>query len=226
MKVLLRVLLLSIGTGVTACGTTRDSILFAGKKPQTVRLIESTTARPIANAEIRLRPDSMIGCEKAQCAADGSMWKARTDRTGHVVIPKRFIDMQATVELDPYMDDLLDNATLEKSGEWVLELTRKDSSGATPYAAKIFDEKTREPFVNERIMLEFTDVQGARHNVLLTTNSFGYVFIQPQIAAMGRHTTLKMPHYWVEFINFADPHRNFYLKRYTGTNDHDRELYP
>lgn len=210
-------------TLASACGTTRDSILFAGKDSSTVRLVESSNARPIVHTEIRLRPDSGVGCEQARCAPDGSMWRGRSDAAGRVVIPKQIIKMLATTEVDAYMDDLLDNATLEKNGNWILELTPKDSSGSAPYPLKLFDEKTREPFVNQRVTMEFSDMHDTKHTVPLTTNSFGYVFIQPQIVSIGKHVSLKIPHYHIEFVRFADAHRNVYFDHLTGKWDRDQD---
>jgi hypothetical protein len=215
--------LASLATIAAACGTTRDSILFAGKDSSAVRLVSASNARPIANTEVRLRPDSGVGCEQARCAPDGSMWRGRSDAAGRVVIPKRIIGMLATAEVDAYMDDLLDNATLEKNGDWILEMTPRDSSGSAPLALKLFDEKTREPFVNQRVTLEFTDPQGATHNVMLTTNAFGYVFIQPQIPLIGKHASLKIPHYHIEFVRFPDAHHNFYFDHLSGKWDQDRD---
>jgi hypothetical protein len=206
----------------SACGTTRDSILFAGRDSSAVRLVASTNARPIANADVRLRPDSGVGCEQARCAPDGSMWRGRSDASGRVVIPKQIIGMLATAEVDGYMDDLLDNATLEKNGDWILELTSKDSSGDASLPLKLFDAKSREPFVNQRVTLEFTDMYGAKHTLPLTTNPFGYVFVQPQIAAIGKHVSLKIPHYHVEFVFLHDAHRNLYFDRIDTKFDFDR----
>jgi hypothetical protein len=206
----------------SACGTTRDSILFAGKESSTVRLVTSSNDRPIANTELRLRPDPGVGCARARCVPDGSRRRGRSDAFGRVVIPKQIIGMLATVEADGYMDDLLDNATLERNGDWVLELTSKDSSGSAPFALKLFDEKTREPFVNQRVTLEFSDMHDAKHTVSLTTNAYGYVFIQPQIAAMGRHASLKIPHFHLEFVFFADAHRNLYFDRIGTKFDFDQ----
>jgi hypothetical protein len=132
--------------------------------------------------------------------------------------------MLATTEIDAYTDDLLDNATLEKNGDWILELTPRDSSGSAPLALKLFDEKTREPFVNQRVTLEFSDMHEAKHNVMLTTNAFGYVFIQPQIPLMGKHASLKIPHYSIQFVHFADAHHNFYFSHLSGKWDRDRDL--
>ena len=215
--------LATAATIASACGTTRDSILFAGKESSAVRLVASSNARPIANTEVRLRPDSGVGCEKARCAPDGSMWRGRSDASGRVVIPKQIIGMLATAEVNAYVDDLLDNATLEKNGEWILELTPKDSSGSAPFPLKLFDESTREPFVNQRVTLEFSDMHDTKHNVSLTTNSFGYVFIQPQIAAIGKHASLKIPHYDIEFVHFADAHRNVYFDRASTKWDRDQD---
>jgi len=207
----------------SACGTTRDSILFAGKDSLTVRLVASSTARPVANTDVRLRPEAAIGCVKARCAPDGSMWRGRSDVAGRVVIPKRIIDMMGTTEVDAYADDLLDNATLEKNGEWILEMTPKDSSGSAPFPLKLFDEKSREPFVNQRATLEFSDMHDARHSVPLTTNAFGYVFIQPQIATIGKHAWVKISHYEIEFVDFTDAHRDLYFSRLRSKWDHDRD---
>jgi hypothetical protein len=215
--------LASAATIASACGTTRDSILFAGKDSSTVRLVASSNARPIANTEVRLRPDSGVGCERARCAADGSMWRGRSDAAGRVVIPKPIIGMLATAEVEAYADDLLDNATLEKNGDWILELTPKDSSGSAPFALKLFDEKTREPFVNQRVTLEFSDMHDTKHNVALTTNAFGYVFIQPQIGAIGKHASLKIPHYNIQFVHFADAHRNLYFDHPSNKWDRDQD---
>jgi hypothetical protein len=133
--------------------------------------------------------------------------------------------MRPTTEVDSYMDDLLDNATLEKNGEWVLELTPGDSTGAGPFALKLFNETdSREPFVNHRVALEFSDMHDTKHTVVLTTNALGYIFIQPQIAAIGKHASLKIPHFDLEFIRFDDAHRNVYFDRTSGKWDHDQEL--
>ena len=208
-----------------ACGTTRDSILFAREESSTVRLVASSDARPIANTDVRLRPDSGIGCAQARCASDGSMWRGHSDATGRVVIPREIVGMLATTEVDGYMDDLLDNATLEKNGQWVLELTPRDSTGDGPFALKLFDEtNSRAPFVNKRVALQFSDTYGAEHTVVLTTNQLGYIFIQPQIAAIGKHASLKIPHFDLQFIRFGDAHRNVYFDRTSGKWDHDREL--
>jgi hypothetical protein len=216
--------LIMLATAVTiagACGTTRDSILFAGEDSSTVQLVASSNARPIANTDVRLRPDSGVGCEKTRCAPDGSMWRGRSDASGRVVIPKRIIGMLATAEVDAYVDDLLDNATREKNGDWILELTPKDSTGSAPFSLKLFDEKTREPFVNQRVTLEFSDMHDTKHTVPLTTNAFGYVFIQPQIAAIGKHASLKIPHYDIQFVHFADAYRNVYFDHLDAKFDFD-----
>jgi len=142
-----------------------------------------------------------------------------------VAIPRKIVGMLATTEIDGYMDDLLDNATLEKNGEWVLELTPRDATGDGPFALKLFDEtNSREPFVNKRVALEFSDMYDAKHTVVLTTNQLGYIFIQPQIAAIGKHASLKIPHFDLQFIRFGDAHRNVYFDRTSGKWDHDREL--
>jgi hypothetical protein len=223
MKFALRLFVLASATTMSsACGTTRDSIVFAGTESSTVRLLESTTARPITNVEMRLRIYFEINCKKEPCAPDSTIWKGRADTAGRVVIPKRVIHMQPTAAVDTYQDDLLDNATLGKNGQWVLELTPRDSSGSEPISLKLFDQKSKEPFVNQRVTLTFSDTHGGKHDVALTTSSFGYIFVQPQIAAIGKHVSLKIPHYNVQFVFFSMPQHNIFFDRISGRFDYDR----
>lgn len=206
-KVLVVLIALSI---CTAC-VEHESIQFARDSSSTVRLVDAHTGRPISNTEIKLRPDARYGCQNSPCAADGTVWTGRSDGAGRIVVPKDAAQTMAVAESQLYMPDLLDNATHMTSGEWSLELLARDSAGESAHPLKLIDLSSKQPMVNTRVSLEFSDPHGASHALALTTNVLGYVFVPAQIAAIGKHIWLKTHGYAFESINFAELHHNVYL---------------
>ncbi|MBK5188879.1 MAG: hypothetical protein JJD97_11595, partial [Gemmatimonadaceae bacterium] len=104
------------------CGTSRDSIDFAGGSSQRLRLLDAHTGQPIPNLEVRLLGEHRSGCAKNPCPIDSVTWAGRSDSDGRIQIPKSAIRFQATAATDAYQADLLDNATHVSGSDWDLEL--------------------------------------------------------------------------------------------------------
>jgi hypothetical protein len=217
LRILATAVAISASTG---CGTSRDSILFAGDSSHRIRLLDAHTGQPISNLEIRLLSEHGSGCSKAPCRIDSVTWTGRSDADGRIEIPKSAIGAQATAATDSHEPDLLDNATHEGGGDWVLELTARDSSGDDPYPLKLLNEESRKPLASTPVSLKFADTHNGEHEVALTTNALGYVFIPSQIAAMGRHGSVKVKHYDLAFIDFGARH-NIYIRPTSGKFDFD-----
>jgi hypothetical protein len=217
LRILTAAVAISASTG---CGTSHDSILFAGDSSHRIRLLDAHTGQPISNLEVRLLSERVSGCSKAPCPIDSVTWTGRSDADGRIELPKSAIGAQATAATDSHEADLLDNATHEGGSEWVLELTAKDSSGDDPYPLKLLDEESRKPLASTPVSLKFTDTHNGEHEVALITNALGYVFIPSQIAAMGKHSFVKVKHYNVAFIDFGAQH-NIYIRPIAAKFDFD-----
>ena len=204
---------LSICTGCVE----HESIQFSRDSSSTVRLLDAHTGQSIPNAEIKLRPDARYGCQSSPCAADGTVWTGRSDGEGRIVIPKDAAQTMALAESPGYAPDLLDNATHTKSGEWNLELLARDSAGESSHPLKLIDVSSKRPMANTGVIIEFSDPQGASHELALTSNVLGYVFVPDQIAAIGKHIWLKIHGYGFQSINFAESHHNIYLNPRNST---------
>jgi hypothetical protein len=119
--------------------------------------------------------------------------------------------MSVIVETNAYAPDLLDNATKREDGGWDLELTAKEPSGNGAYPLKLFDGDSKKPLVNMPVTLEFTDPHGVSHTVALVTNALGYVFVSNQIAAIGKHSRIRVHYYHLQFVDFGGTHHNLYF---------------
>jgi hypothetical protein len=190
-----------------------DSIVFSDDPWETVRVLDASSGRPISNLDIRIHPANTVVCERAPCSPDSTSWRARSDTSGRTAIPRRAIAVGVIAETDAYAPDLLDNATKRESGGWDLELTAKGPSGNDPHPLKLFDGDSKKPLVSTPVTLEFTDPHGVSHTVALVTNALGYVFISNQIAAIGKHSRIRVPYYHLQFVDFADTHHNLYFPR-------------
>ena len=216
VKFALKLLIAASAISVSSACTEHESILFADGDSATVRILDAVSGRPIPDIDIRLRSGTAIGCEKAPCPSDGTDWKGRSDAAGRIVVPKRAVETNAIAETDAYAADLLDNATHREGGEWELELMSRDSSGNDLHPLKLLDSDSKKPLAGMPVSLEFRDPHNGTHNVALVTNALGDVFIPSQIAAMGKHSSIKMRGYHLEFIDFANPHHNIYFQPRTN----------
>lgn len=203
----------------TGCGTSRDSILFARGSPYRIRLLDAYTGHPISNLAIKLLAQRAVVCSAAHCPVDSLTWTGRSDADGRIELPKSAIGFNATAAADAYEADLLDNATHAGGSEWVLELTASDSAASDPYPIKLFDDESAKPLTNTPGKFTFTH-QG-EHQIAFTTNALGYLFIPAQIAAIGKHSFVKVQHFDVGFVDFGDRH-NIYIRATPGKFDHDR----
>jgi hypothetical protein len=213
LKAALKLLITASAIAITTGCKLNDSIVFSDDPWETVRVLDASSGRPISNLEIRIHPVSAVACEQAPCSPDSTSWKAHSDSSGRTAIPRRAIAMSVIVETSAYASDLLDNATKREHGGWDLELTAKEPSGNGPYPLKLFDADSKKPLVNSPLSLEFTDPHGAAHTVALVTNALGYVFVSNQIAAIGKHSRIRVPYYHLQFVDFARTHHNLYFSR-------------
>jgi hypothetical protein len=181
-----------------------------------VRLLDASSGRVLPNVDVTLRSGSAIGCVQAPCPPGSADWAGRADSAGRIIIPKRANQPGEIVVSDAYVPDLLDNATKRERDGWDLELTLKDSSGNDPYPLKLFDGSSKKPLVNKPVRLEFTDPHGVAHNVDLVTNALGYIFVSYQIAAIGKHSLIRVHRYDLHFVRFADTHHNLYFSPRTN----------
>lgn len=216
VKSALKLLIAASAISVSSACKAHESIVFAGAPSETVRLLDASSGRPIPDINIRLHSGNAIVCDKAPCPPDSADWKGSSDPAGRVIIPKGAIEMSAIAETDAYAPDLLDNATQRESGGWDLELTSKDSSGNDPHPLKLFDADSKKPLVGMPVRLEFNDPHGVTHTVDLVTNALGYVFVPFQIAAVGKHSLIRVHRYSLQFVEFRETHHNIYFSPRTS----------
>ena len=212
MDFALRMLTAAVAISVlTGCGTSRDSILFAGGSPFHIRLLDSHTGQPLSSHEIRLLSVIPRLCGKSSCPVDTSVtWTGHSDSNGHFDLPKSAIAFGATASADSFELDLLDNATHEGGSDWVLELTANGIQGFDEYPIKLFDEKTGKPLAGESGTFVFTDRMNATHQRDIKTNSLGYAFIPAEVARTATHSYVKVKHYHLELVDYGARH-NFYM---------------
>jgi hypothetical protein len=201
--------LMLIGTIVsTACGESSGqgapSILDVKADAVRVRLLDASTGRPIANADVKLRSDNGVRCIQPPCPTNVRQWTGRTDAAGGVIVPTRILQPVTTINASRYEGDLISDSEPGDSGRWEAELFARDTTGSSARPIKLIDSRSHKAISNLPVRVEFRTDGGRRESFRAMTNPRGYVFVPFEIVARaGEQIWVVIPGYRRTHLDFA-----------------------
>ena len=179
-----------------------ESILKAPGDSVQLQLLDASTARPLANADVELWSDNGIRCIKAPCPTDGKQWKGSSDAKGRVTIPKSALNTTANIRSGAYTGDLVGDATSDAKGGWSIEMLSEDCAELCPHPIKLLDARTHAPIANKPVLIEIRSATA--HDVAsVTSNALGYVLVPFAIVAKGSESS------WVVVEGYRDAKIDF-----------------
>jgi hypothetical protein len=177
-----------------------------------VTLLDATTARPLARAEMELYSDNGIRCIKAPCPTDGKNWKGTTDASGVLTFPRSYLNVTANLKSATYNGDLVADATPDANGGWTMELFPEETGDPGPHPLKLIDARSHKVVANATVRIEIRGASGRRDSVSATSNALGYVFVPFAVVAKGADSSwLVAPGYKEAHIDYAWMRRKMYL---------------
>jgi hypothetical protein len=166
---------------VMAGGRLRFNASGPGSEVEKVTLLDAFTARAIASADVLVASDNGIRCEIAPCPTERVEWRGRTDTSGRVLLPTRFVTEMTVVGTPAHQTRSIDDATKGADGALALELIPRElpsdgvlGLGLTPL--KLVDAQSGAAVANEMVHVAAEGTVG----LVLTSNALGYVFIDAE----------------------------------------------
>ncbi len=104
-------------------------ILRAGGQTVRVRLVDGSSARPLANAAVEIWSDNGIRCFRAPCPTNGTRWQGHADAAGVVVIPRAVLQASTSITTPGYEGDLVQDARQQRDNTWKMPMKRTGAAG-------------------------------------------------------------------------------------------------
>jgi hypothetical protein len=163
---------------VMAGGRLRFTAAGPGNDVKKVTLLDAFTARAVAAADVLVSSDNGIRCISAPCPTDPVEWRGRTDASGTVLVPARFVTEETVIGTRAHDARYVDEAARGTDGALVLELVPLDlpsddslDTGLTP--VKLVDAASGTAIANAKVRVAAEGTVGLE----LESNALGYVFI-------------------------------------------------
>ncbi len=99
-------------------------ILRARGETVRVRLLDGSSARPLANVPVEIWSDNGIRCFRAPCPTNGTRWQGHADAAGVVVIPRAVLQATTSITTPGYDGDLVQGARQGRDGTWNMPMRR------------------------------------------------------------------------------------------------------
>jgi hypothetical protein len=214
----LAILLVPISTAPVACARQPDdgtpSILHAKGETVRVRLLDASSGRPIANADVELSSDNGIRCVQAPCPTNGKEWRGRSDAAGQVMIPTSTLQAVTSITTPGHHGDLIEDSEPADSGGWVAELFPRDYAESDTHPVKLIDSRSNKAIVDAPVLVEFRTNAGKLDSLRTATNALGYIFVPFRVVALAaEHTWVVVPGYRRAGLDFAWARRKTKLER-------------
>jgi hypothetical protein len=156
--------------GVTATGQ--------GSEVRRFTLLDALTARAAAAADVLVASDNGIRCIAAPCPTDRVEWRGRTDSSGTVLVPARFVTEMTAIGTRAHDARSVSDAVRGPDGALVLELIplelpSDDSLGLGLTPVKLVDAASGAAIADAKVHVAAEGTVGLE----LESNALGYIFI-------------------------------------------------
>jgi hypothetical protein len=163
---------------VMAGGRLRFTATGPGSEVRKVTLLDAFTARAVAAADVLVASDNGMRCITAPCPTDRVEWRGRTDASGTVLVPARFVTAETAIGTRAHDARSVDDSARGNDGALVLELVplelpSDDLLGLGPTPVKLVDAASGAAIANAKVHVAAEGTVGLE----LESNALGYVFI-------------------------------------------------